>query len=274
MKKPVVLFYKDLGERQIRLVNAHASLLTGRYKQVLLDGYPYGKIDLNYAKKDWEIRKKADEVESLLVKGVRVGPLIPTDDYYYDWPVSDVASKVIGAEHPLLLKSHLLLKSMIEVASLDKLCSSRVEDATKKKKKRNAEEEFGKSIEIGINNIVKIVPLYLDYLRSNDWKKNSQINIIDILNAIEQIPVLDKVPLFDRAEMNEINEKASGIWDRLKNLINNKKITRENFFQLMTVYENIISSLRKKFFKNVVEHHNEKEEKLLVICAEGMLPDN
>lgn len=272
MKKPVVLFYKDLDERQIRLVNAHVSLLTGRYKQVLLDGYPYGKIDLNYAKKDWKIRKKADEIESLLVKGVRVGPLIPTDEYYYDWPVSDVASKVMGAEHPMLLKSHLLLKSMIEVASLDELCSSGMKDATKKKKKHDV-EEFGRLIEIGINNIVKIVPLYFDHLESNDWKKNNRIYIVDILNAIERIPVLDKVPLSDHAEIKEIDKKANGIWDQLKRSINSKIITKENFFQLISLYENVVFSLRKNFFKNIVEYHNEKEEKLLVVCEESMSPE-
>ena len=249
--------YRGTHERRSVIVSA-ANIIKGspkKFQKMLIDGYPYGKVDKEYGQADWRVKSQAQINERFIANSTLIHP----SSRHFEWPLEDVSDKVFGAEQPDLLRSKILLDVMLEVACIYKIDR----EISNGKDDKELEKEF----QLSINNIVRMVPMTPDSILSNDSQGNGIISIGSIIEAIENMPFDGMSPELPE-NTGDIAKKAANIWMMLKQRINTDEFNEKQLFDFITMYSAVVSILRKKFLGEVFSAN--KGEDTIIVYERGI----
>lgn len=250
--------YKDKQDRRSVIVSA-ANVMKGspeKYQKMLIDGYPYGKVDKNYGQADWKTKSQAQINERLLADST----LIHRSPGHFEWPLADISDKVYGAEHPDIFRTRLLLDVMVEAACIHKI--------DREISKGGEDEELKRQLQMCINNIIRITPLSQDTVFSEGNLSCGVIDIRMIINAIENIPSKGEIRVDGNEDIIKMAKKATKIWVMLKERINGEDFEEKELYNLISLYSAVVSSLRKNFLREIF--FRDTNEETLIIHEEGI----
>jgi len=250
--------YKNKQERRIVIASA-VNIMKGapeKFQKMLIDGYPYGKIDKNYGEADWKTKSQAHINEQLIARSTLIHP----SSRHFEWPLADISDRVYGVEQPDIFRSGLLVEALIECAYL-----YRIQAETSKK---GASPEMEKQFKIGINNLARIAPMAENAIDANDTLVCCLVDMKKLIEVIEDIPSSKNMPVSNSKKIREVAEKAADLWAMFKERVMEDDFDEPGVFSLISIYSMAVGSLRKSFLKEVIGYNN--NEDTLIIHEQGI----